>query len=136
MQSCCRASWSLLRKLARLLTSWVWCMQWLDYHKAIGVGRVYVIDHLSEVSILLAPIPWHSNLVLCLPCFPPPAPRLAHAVDLRHAATLTHIVGAADKLASNRPQVPLNKTLRGDIASGYVSYEYSTMPGDPLDRHL
>jgi len=26
-------------------------MQWLDYHKGLGVGRVYVIDHLSGVSL-------------------------------------------------------------------------------------
>ena len=26
-------------------------------------------------------------------------------------------------------QIPLNTTLRDDIASGYVSYEYSTRPG-------
>ena len=26
------------------------CMQWLEYHKGLGVGRVYVIDHLSDVS--------------------------------------------------------------------------------------
>jgi len=32
-------------------------------------------------------------------------------------------------------QVPLNATLRQDIASGYVSYEYSTMPGVVLGLH-
>ena len=26
-------------------------------------------------------------------------------------------------------QIPLNQTLHQEIASGYVSYEYSTMPG-------
>ena len=26
-------------------------------------------------------------------------------------------------------QVPLNETLRQEIASGYVSYEYSSIPG-------
>jgi len=30
-------------------------------------------------------------------------------------------------------QTPLNETLREDIASGYVSYEYSTVPGTVVD---
>ena len=30
-------------------------------------------------------------------------------------------------------QVPLNETLRQEIASGYVSYEYGTIPGMVLD---
>ena len=25
------------------------CVQWLEHHKRLGVGRVYVIDHLSDV---------------------------------------------------------------------------------------
>ena len=27
-------------------------VQWLDYHKQFGVGRIYLIDHLSEVGLL------------------------------------------------------------------------------------
>ena len=41
------------------------------------------------------------------------------------------VSGAADVCST--AQVPLNDTLRDDIASGYVSYEYGLHPGICLD---
>ena len=33
-------------------TKYLVCLQWLDHHKRLGVGRVYVVDHLSQVSLM------------------------------------------------------------------------------------
>ena len=45
----------------------------------------------------------------------------------------SHSRAARDTDLAHVSQVPLNETLREDIASGYVSYEYGTVPGTVLD---